>query len=251
MKSFRGISGLFVILALVCSVMGSSLLSSTDGVPRQLRWKGDTIKIALSSSLFRTGQIKAGADTRQAIERSLATWEAAANIRFEVTFSDEQNVSPSGPVGDGISLITIAQSAENVLLFGKQAESHPATTRIFYSGSGQISEADIVLNPFQQFSTDGTFGTFDLESTLTHEIGHLLGLDHSAIFGSTMYPNHGKNGVYAMTQFNARTLSISDLSGIRSLYPENVLDLECCGSVVGRLTNSEREPAAGAGLWLE
>ncbi len=251
-KTLKSITGTLITLAMAGSVMASSFLSSVDGVPRQLRWREDaTIKIGVSTSLFRTAQIKSDTDVRAALRQSLATWEEAANIRFEVVVTDDQTVSPSGPAGDGVNLITIAPSSDNVLLFGKQNESTPATTRIFFDPAGRITEADIVLNPFQQFSTDGTFGTFDLESTLTHEIGHMLGLDHSSIYGSTMYPNHGKNGVYSISQMNARTLSLSDLSSVRGLYPENVLEPDCCGTVYGRLTNSEREAASVAELWLE
>ena len=56
--------------------------------------------------------------------------------------------APLGPVGDGVSLITVAQTPENVLLFSKDPENAAATTRIFYNKRGMVTEADIVLNPF-------------------------------------------------------------------------------------------------------
>jgi len=53
-------------------------------------------------------------------------------------------------------------------------------------------------------------GTFDLETVALHEIGHLLGLDHSFVAGSVMFSDYG--GV-------RRALTQDDIDGIRRLYP--------------------------------
>src|SRR6478672_8400117 len=102
-----------------------------------LRWKGARIQISISSSLFReNSNILRGSDIDGAIRRSLEAWEKAANVEFIVVNTEKQNASPAGPAGDGISVITNAGSAENVLLFTKEAEQAAATTRVFYNGRG-------------------------------------------------------------------------------------------------------------------
>jgi hypothetical protein len=168
-----------------------------------------------------------------------------------------QSISPAGG-GDGISLITIADTPDNLAIFGRG--QNPARTRVFYDpDTGEIVEADIAINPrplaadgtLLQFSTDGVPGTYDLESTLMHEIGHFLGLDHSNVIGSTMQPHQGVNGTYKLPAFTERTLSEDDRSRVRSLYGSS----DGLSAIEGRLTNSSLGgypvPLQEAHVWIE
>lgn len=219
---------------------------------RTLRWKNPTISVAVSNSLIKPNfNIKDGSDVAGAVRRSLEAWEKAAAVKFEENSTDKQTVSPTGNFGDGVSLITIAPTSENLLLFSKDAEEVAARTRVFFNKKGAITEADIVLNPYQQFSTDGSVGTFDLESILTHEIGHLLGLEHSTILGATMHESSGKNGVYNLPAFESRTLAETDLSAARALYGGKAEAETCCGSVAGKLLLSGGRSAKNYQVWAE
>ncbi len=245
---------LVMLGSLNASARANSVNSSyaADGGVSGLKWKGTTIPIAVSSSLFYANyNIKSDSDVDGALSRSLAAWSRVANIDFAETPTDKLNASPVGGAGDGISLITNAPTAENALLFQKDPDIVAATTRVFYNGRGQITEADIVLNPYQQFSTDGTIGTFDLESTLTHEIGHLLGLDHSPILGATMHDNYGKNGLYGLQSFGVRSLGAADIAAARAIYGARQEDSECCGRIAGKILSSTGRPVKGAVVWLE
>jgi len=216
------------------------------------RWRKSSITISVSSSITsNTANIAAGADISGAVDRSMLSWQQAAAVMLKRVSSLEQSVSPSGNQGDGISLLTIAATAENVAMFPNGLNDATARTRIFYDAHGFITEADIVLNPYLQFSTDGTVGTFDLESTLSHEFGHLLGLSHSSVIGATMNDNYGKNGVYNLPAFSARTLSSDDIAAIRSIYGPAETDESCCGRISGKLSISVNKPANGYTLWAE
>ena len=223
-----------------------------NGETLRLHWKSNTIPIAFSNSLIKPNSyIKPDSDIEGAIQRSLENWEKAANIKFQVSWTDKQTISPSGKSGDGVSLITIAQTPENLLLFGSDAKEVSARTRIFFNRKGFITEADIVLNPYEQFSTDGSIGTFDLQATLTHEIGHLLGLEHSTVTGATMHDYQAKNGVYNLSSFSPRTLGEDDLTGIRALYGATASDEECCGTIIGNLTLVNGKAAKDFQVWAE
>lgn len=218
----------------------------------RLRWKANVIPIAFSTSLTKQSPfVRPDSDITGAIERSLKTWEKAADIKFQVSWTDKQTVSPSGKSGDSVSLVTIAQTPENLLLFGNSEQEIAAQTRVFFNYKGAITEADIVLNPYEQFSTDGSVGTFDLEATLTHEIGHLLGLDHSSVIGATMHAHTGENGVYNLPSFSSRTLSEDDLAGVRTLYGAKNIGENCCGKISGKLTLNSGKSAKGFQVWAE
>jgi len=250
---------LFQLYLTIFTLIVFSIPANVYAMPRgeekpnlKLRWKSGTIPVSISDSLIKTNpNIRAESDVTGAIRRSLESWEKVSNIKFEEISTDVQTVSPAGNFGDGVSLITIAQEAENLVLFSKDSEEISALTRVFFNKKGEITEADIVLNPYQQFSTDGTIGTFDLESTLTHEIGHLLGLKHSSILGATMHESSGRNGVFNLSSYDSRTLAETDISAIRSIYGVKDSDDNCCGAVNGKLSLTDGKPAKNYQLWAE
>ncbi|HEX8068343.1 MAG TPA: DUF4214 domain-containing protein [Pyrinomonadaceae bacterium] len=192
----------------------------TDG-GAALRWPSNTITVAFSTSLSNPGaSIKAGTDVVGTVRRALQRWALTANVNFVETQSGLQSVSPSGG-GDGVTLITIADTPENRAFV---TGDRPGRTRVFFNpATGTISEADLVINPTLAgtfggpgFSTDATAGTYDLEATFTHELGHLLGLDHSGVVGATMQPRQGRN--FLSPALTMRTLSDDDRAAVSDRY---------------------------------
>jgi hypothetical protein len=260
MRRKNHIIALLVVLASVVSGQPSSFDLPLAPQERQIKWPTKSIQIALSTSLTEPSPaIKDDSDVKGAVDRALATWSRAAKVTFVEAASKIQSVSAVGR-GDGVSLITIAGTTENLAMFDKG--NNTARTRVFYDpDSGAISEADIVINPYPysaagaalQFSTDGTPGTYDLESTLAHEIGHLLGLNHSHVIGATMQASQALNGTYGLPAITERKLSDSDESAIRSLYGAQE-KVEKSGSIEGRIQSSTGGSLVGATaahVWIE
>lgn len=234
---------ILVLLTLLCFITTATAynIQYADGTAKTspLRWKTKKIPVSFSKSLLnQTLTSISEKEILEAINNSLAAWENVANIKFVENWSENNSVSPLGKNGDAVNLVTIAQTGENLLLFSGEASENAARTRVFFDRQGNITEADIVLNPYTRFSTDGSVGTYDLEAVLTHEIGHLLGLEHSDISAATMFEHQGKNGIYNLKSFSPRTLSNDDIAGVRSLYGANDDETNCCGTINGKISVS-------------
>lgn len=241
---------LVVILAAV-SVRPYTLQYTDASGAVQIKWPAHTIRIALSTSLLTAqANIKPGSDVMGAVRRALAHWAAAANLRFIISASNLQSISAQATHGDGVSLITIAHTPENATPFVGDDSELAARTRIFSTVGGNITEADVVLNPGQPFSSDGTPGTYDLEATFTHEIGHLLGLEHSAVLGATMQPREAKNGIYGMAALSPRTLADDDRAGAQAIYGARAGEHER-GAIAGTITFTNGDPVFGANVVAE
>ena len=225
---------------------------------KRIHWPKRTIAIAFSNSLLSPGaNIKPDSDVVGAARRALARWSSLANINFIVNWSPVTSVSPADS-GDGVNLITVGVTPENELF---NSDSTTGRTRVFFNpDTGAIVEADISINPRPraedgtalQFSTDGTPGTYDLEATFTHEIGHLLGLEHSAVLASTMQSRQAFNGTFGLPALTERTLSEDDRQKIRTLYGPGQQRL---GRIEGRLIDNRTAgaltPLSGVNVWAE
>ncbi len=245
----RRISIAVIVFTLLSALAAAGESSQALSVQQRARWRSGPIKIAVSQSLLQVApNVKWNSNVRGAINRAFAAWRNVAAVEMIQEVSDKQSVSLAGVAGDGVSLITIAATPENVLLFKADPDS-AAKTRVFVNRRGFISEADIILSPYQQFSTDGTYGTFDLESTIKHELGHLLGLQHSSVVGSVMYDVTSKNGVFGETGSAGGMLTADDLSSIRDLYDDGDY-AGCCGILTGHLAGLNKNTKT-VDLWLE
>lgn len=89
--------------------------------------------------------------------------------------------------------------------------------------SGEIVDADIMLNAAHHAFCTGTCGqdAFDLRNTLTHEVGHMLGLEHSEVPGATMF------GGAPSQELAKRDLEMDDQVGICTSYRQAWQDGGC------------------------
>ncbi|NUP07662.1 MAG: matrixin family metalloprotease [Polyangiaceae bacterium] len=88
------------------------------------------------------------------------------------------------------------------------------TTVTFNDETGEILDADIEVNHANNnFTISDMVIEYDLQAILTHEIGHLIGLDHSPDFSATMYAG------YEPGTTDQRSLEPDDVFAVCDAYP--------------------------------
>ena len=110
--------------------------------------------------------------------------------------------------------------------------------------TGEIVEADIAFNTASIWSVTGDGSGFDVESIAVHEIGHLLGLGHSAIGETEVLPSGGRRLLaaetvmfplaFAIGSLEGRTLRPDDIAGVSDLYPTGDFR-QATGSITGTI----------------
>lgn len=157
------------------------------------------------------------------ITASFASWEDVAPSSARFAFQGIVG-SRNRNSRDRVNLITLG--AQESLGTGVLA-----ATFIASEDSGRITDADIVFGRDVAFSTSATPdpGRFDVEAIATHEIGHLLGLEHSGLARATMAPFTDRGDVHQ------RTPHLDDQIGAALLYPADGF-LGSTGALAGRVT---------------
>jgi matrixin len=144
---------------------------------------------------------------------------------------------PDGAFTPGVLAFTRVVTADQI---GVQLSNGPAATQV-----GQILDADVYFNPGDSrvtFATPAALAAaqnaYDLESVLTHELGHSVGFSHSAVWSAMMYPFAPAPGTITGTRPSTQQpdapLGEDDRTGLRVLYPDST-DTIHTGSIQGRI----------------
>lgn len=144
----------------------------------------------------------AGDTERAAIRTAFATWSAAVQISFrEVGTGD----SPDIRIG-----WTNANCGDADMSGGTLAHADYPSGCGFY---GNAIPRPLHINDQQYTWCIGAVaGQYDVETVALHEIGHIVGLQHSTIAAAVMFPTIGDGRTN-------RALNPDDLEGVRRLYP--------------------------------
>jgi len=222
--------------------------SCTKEQPRKLRWTVNTIGYWLENAPL-SNPIAA----ENASHQSFSKWDAVPGcnqpiFQFMGLTEDPSQGGTMPPVGYDPNQ---EDKNQNIVLWvtdSSQWTHEPgilALTRLTFGAcSGLIYDADIEINAADfTFSADPTppDGTIDLENTLTHEIGHFLGLDHSYDFHATMFPQAPE------AETSKRDLDEDDINGLCCLYGDGNPIVLPEGICEGAPPRSETEPQSEGG----
>jgi len=154
------------------------------------------------------------------VQESFAPWMAADCGTGNPSIS----VQMIGPIECGVSEYSSDRANANIVIFREDEWPYVGagnaiglTTTRFDTKTGDLWDADIELNAYSARLRIGApnGSADDLQSVLTHEAGHFLGLSHSSD------PNATMRAIYDPrtdgTSF--RTLEADDVAGICAVYP--------------------------------
>jgi hypothetical protein len=179
---------------------------------------------------------------RALVQQAFNTWsEAACEIG-----SPNITAEDLGPVAcDQIEYDGKAKNA-NIIIFrdaswpyGDGGAALALTTVTYALDSGEIRDADIEINSAEvTLTTSDDDVDVDLQSILTHETGHFLGLAHAPVAAATM------NGDYPPNSVTLRSLDPDDEAGICAMYPA-ASEAACNSTPKNGLGNTCAEPSDG------
>ncbi|XP_028762588.1 metalloendoproteinase 1-MMP [Neltuma alba] len=169
------------------------------GKPRWVRGSPMTLTYAFSpDNLIERLRIS---EIRTVFERSFSRWASVIPVKFQETSRYESADIRIGFYhrnhGDG-------EPFDGVL--GILAHAFCPENGRFHLDAAETWSVD--------FERDKSKVAVDLESVVTHEIGHILGLAHSSVKGAVMYPS-------LKPRTKKVDLKIDDVEGVQALYGSN------------------------------
>ena len=167
-----------------------------------IKWNTNTVTYYVNTS---GGQ----SDSLAAIQAAMQTWTDVPSSSFRFVYGGPTTNTVRNP-DDGI----------NIIYFGKiRNKARVARNYVWWNKeSGKLYDSDIVFNTAHKLNAADKCpeDSYDIQSVLTHELGHSLILNElykQTHDGKTMYWKENKGDT------KKRTLDQDDVDGISYLYP--------------------------------
>ena len=212
-------------------------VGTTSSIPRDWKWPSFPIRYYVGTRAL--PNISA-AEFQTVIQGAFERWrQVSGGAPISATFAGFLGgVEP--PLRDDLNLIAIQDLPAGVL----------GVTYVRVNTAGELGDIDMGITAAQPWSTNpaGETGRFDLPATVTHEIGHMLGLAHSMLGETTVLPGGGRRVAAAEAimfpiAFSpgsaVRPLSADDGAGLADLYPPSGFRQQT-GIITGRVRKSGR-----------
>jgi Matrixin/Carboxypeptidase regulatory-like domain len=188
------------LLALVLSIpafAATRLTYDIQGTPTALEWAPTAFPLPYElDRRIAQGNPAAAA----VIDKAFSSWTQISNAN--VQFEPRGVTDRVAEVSSGRVVVSIADD-----LFRNQG-AVAITTYTFDNTTGHLTDADIMVDPSL------LSGQFNLQMAMEHEIGHVLGLDHSGVISAVMYP-------YVSSARVPATFDSDDRIAIAMAYPKD------------------------------
>jgi MYXO-CTERM domain-containing protein len=187
-----------------------------QGLP--LYWKNVCVGYSLSKTA--STQVKLE-DATGAASRAFAHWSGVScDSGASVASIKAQDL---GPVDCNTDAYVAGAANQNVIFFADDAWPYGSSTLgktfvTFDADTGEIFDVDMAIDTLDyRFSTTDPVpeNGYDLESIITHEAGHFLGLAHSDEHDAVMYPSYNPGDT------SLRNLTPDDVAGLCDVYRPN------------------------------
>jgi hypothetical protein len=190
------------------------------------------VSIVLSSFVFGAGSAFAyniwygggfGPHPTSTTVRPLSTFDSASKTAFINAASQWSNAGAGNLVSIGSDTSNTSypnDNNQNEVTKGARGSNdylmqcNATSTSLVWNGlywSNTIFEADIDVNTSYAWG-NGSATLYDIGQVFTHELGHLLGLDHSNVSGATMWSGSAPGETYK------RSIEQDDIDGILNIY---------------------------------
>jgi hypothetical protein len=238
--------------------------TQTPGKLINRRWSTSVSSaVKTSTGTWTSGNSQQLTEIAQVITESFAAWAGVPGTTLTLSKLDSLQSTPTQNACssyDGLNSICFNQSGSfdsGVLAFTLNVtsdilgEPYAGKTSAFI---GEILDSDIYFRPSGfTFATPAALPTntsaYDLESVLTHELGHTFGLSHSSVWRAMMWPYVSAKGSYTGLRPTPQALDApladDDRAGLRVLYPDPS-DTTNAGSISGKVLPAN--PLSLAGL---